>query len=228
MTPTATVSATSWPRASGQTKLEAHTWQSRRCIPTAGRRCRCRHSLPHSRSRWTLWPAISLRRRLAAARSGYFWTALFLAVLAFGEIGLDYYSELGGRPWRTVAAALITFVAGMGVLRFLYLATVGATGVITALVGAALFTAATAGFLVIGYRALRAAEKFTAWQARRSATQARREVVAAEHRMHRLQRDHDRLTDAYVNRIRSSLLDRCPADQLSKLEMALRKHLAGE
>lgn len=156
------------------------------------------------------------------------WTALFLAVLAFGEVGLDHYSEHGGQPWRTVAAALVIFVTGMGVLRFLYLATVGTVGLSTALVGAALFTAATTGFLVIGYRALRTAETFATWQTRRSARRAERERAAADRRMQRLGRERGRLAVAYASRIRPDLLSWCPPGQLAQAEVALRRHLTGE
>jgi hypothetical protein len=121
----------------------------------------------------------------------------------------------------------LVFVAGLGVLRFLYLATVGGNGTVGALVGAGLFTAATAAFLVIGYRALRAAERFPAWQARRRSRQAEREAAAASRRVGRLLRERDRLVDAYLSRIRVSLLGKCSAGQLPQLESALREHLTG-
>jgi hypothetical protein len=156
------------------------------------------------------------------------WTLLFLAVLAGGEVALDYCSERGGRAWRLLVIGLSAFVAGLGVLRFLYLATVGNNAVIAALVGAALFTAATGGFLAIGYRVLRSAEKFPAWQARRSWQRADRDVAAASRRVTRLVRERDRLTDAYVSRIRAGLLRRFPSAELPDLEAALRDHLAGQ
>ena len=83
------------------------------------------------------------------------WTVLFLAILAGGEVALDHYSERSRSAWRLLATGLAAFVTGLGVLRFLFLDTVGTNGAIAALVGAALFTAATAGFVMIGYRALR-------------------------------------------------------------------------
>jgi hypothetical protein len=155
------------------------------------------------------------------------WTVLFLAVLACGEVTLDYFSERSARAWRLLAGGLLAFVAGLGVLRFLYLATVGGAGTVTALIGAGLFTAATLGFLAIGYRALRAAERFPAWQARRRARQAEREAAAASRRVARLLRERDRLVDAYISRIRIGLLGKCSADQLPELEAALRRHLSG-
>lgn len=155
------------------------------------------------------------------------WTVLFLAVLAGGEVALDYYSERSGRTWRLLLAGLLAFVTGLGILRFLYLATVGGNGTVAALVGAALFTAATSGFLVIGYRALRAAEKFPAWQARKMSRQASRQAAAASHRVARLLRERNRLVDAYVSRIRVSFLGKCSSSQLPQLEAALRQHLTG-
>jgi hypothetical protein len=156
------------------------------------------------------------------------WTVLFLAVLASGEVALDYASEHSARVWRLVAAGLLVFVAGLGALRFLYLDTVGGNGTVGALVGAGLFTAATAAFLVIGYRALRAAERFPAWQARRRFRQAEREAAAASRRVSRRVRERDRLVDAYVARIRVSLLGKCSAAQLPEREAALRQHLTGQ
>ena len=83
------------------------------------------------------------------------WTVLFLAILAVGEMALDYYRDRHQRAWRTVASVLAMFVGALGALRFWFLATVGATGLIPAALGAALFTVVTAGFLFVGYRALR-------------------------------------------------------------------------
>ncbi|MGH3191947.1 MAG: hypothetical protein ACRDPY_24165 [Streptosporangiaceae bacterium] len=155
------------------------------------------------------------------------WTVLFLAVLAGGEVSLDYYSDRGGRAWRLLVTGLVAFVTGLGILRFLFLATVSAVGTAAALVGAALFTAATAAFVLIGYRALRAAEKLPAWRARRWSRQADREAGAASHRVSRLLRERNRLMDAYISRIRGDLLGKCSSGQLPQLEAALREHLAG-
>ena len=155
------------------------------------------------------------------------WTLLFLAVLAGGEVALDYYSERGGRAWRIMATGLAAFVTGLGILRYLYLDTVSAVGATAALVGAVLFTTATAGFLLIGYRALRAAERLPAWQARKRSRRADREVAAASHRVSRLLRERNRLVDAYISRIRGDLLGKCSSLQLPRLEADLRQHLTG-
>ena len=95
------------------------------------------------------------------------WTVLFLAVLAVGEVALDFYRDRYQRAWRTVTAVLAAFVGALGALRFWFLATIGASGLIPAALGAALFTAVTAGFLFVGYRALRLAETPQAFRARR-------------------------------------------------------------
>jgi hypothetical protein len=155
------------------------------------------------------------------------WTGLFLAVLAGGEVALDHYSDRNRKAWRLVLAGLGSFIGGLGVLRFLYLATVGAVDVGAAVVGAALFTATTAGFVVLGYRALRAAETFAAWRARRLALRAAQEAKAASDRLARSVADRNRLIDAYLSLIRVSLLDSCTLDQLPRMEAVVRLHLCG-
>jgi hypothetical protein len=155
------------------------------------------------------------------------WTALFLAVLAGGEVAMDYYSERSRPAWRLVLAALSAFVAGLGVLRFEYLATVGAVDASAALVGATLFTATTAGFVVIGYRALRAAETVHSWRARRCARRAARAAEAARNRLAAMVAERNRYIDAYLSRIRRTLLDQCTLDQLPGAEAVLRLHLCG-
>jgi len=109
----------------------------------------------------------------------YVWTVLFLAVLAIGEVALDYYRDRRQRAWRTVASVLTMFVVGLGALRFWFLATVGASGLVPAALGAMLFTLATGGFLLVGYRALRMAETSQAFRARRTAQAAVQAAVTA-------------------------------------------------
>src|SRR3984893_8521018 len=101
------------------------------------------------------------------------WAVLFLAVLGSGEVALDYYKERRPRVWRLLVTGLAIFVAGLGVLRYSYLATVGTDQTLAALVAAVLFTAATAGFVMLGYRALRAAETAPTWKARGGAPEGR-------------------------------------------------------
>lgn len=155
------------------------------------------------------------------------WTVLFLAVLAVGEIALDYYRDRHQRAWRAVASILATFVGALGVLRFWFLANVGASGLIPAALGAALFTAVTAGFLLVGYRALRLAETPQAFRARRTALAATQAAQAARVDANQNRHDRDRLIDAYLVQVRRHALERCTADQQS-LEKAVRRHLLGE
>ncbi len=155
------------------------------------------------------------------------WAGLFLATLAGGEVALDHYSERSRSAWRLLAGGLAAFVTGLGVLRFLFPDTVGTDGAIAALVGAVLFTAATAGFVLIGYRALRAAETFRAAQARLRARTAAREAKVAAARLASAAAQRDRLVDAYLSRIRVSLLKTCTMSELPLMEAAIRLHLIG-
>jgi hypothetical protein len=91
------------------------------------------------------------------------WTALFLSVLAGGEFALDFYKDRSERTWHSLVILIGTFVTLLGTLRFWFLVTIGGGGLVPAIVGAFLFTGATAGFLSIGYRALRVAETTHAW-----------------------------------------------------------------
>ena len=144
------------------------------------------------------------------------WAGLFLAVLAGGEVALDFYRDRQPRAWRAVVTVLAPFVTTLGVLRFWYLATIGAVGgLIPAVAGAALFTAATAGFLFLGYRALRIAETPQAWRARRAA--------AAWDATER-----DRLISAYLGQVRRLVLKTCTAEQQLAMESAVRDHLLGK
>jgi hypothetical protein len=158
----------------------------------------------------------------------YVWTALFLAVLAGGEFALDHYAHRNRRVWRSVVALLTCFIAGLGMLRFSYLITVGTDSPLAALVGAALFTVATGVFVTVGYWALRRAETSRTARARRQARQASSEASAAQEQLILRQRDRDRLIDAYVVRLKACLLQGYPAVQAARIEAALRKHLMGE
>ena len=76
------------------------------------------------------------------------WAGLFLAVLAGGEVALDFYRDRHQGAWRLLCVLLAAFVTALGVLRFSYLATVGTGGLVPAVAGACLFTAATAALPV--------------------------------------------------------------------------------
>ncbi len=156
------------------------------------------------------------------------WTVLFLAVLAGGEVGHDVCRGRNRRAWYALVAFLSGFVVVLGLLRFSYLATVGAGDPVAAIAGAALFTAATAGFVFLGYRALRAAETPQAWRARRKARAAERTAQAAREAADREVKHRDRLIDAYLRQVRRVALRTCPAEQLLMMEAAVRKHLQGE
>ncbi|HTX28231.1 MAG TPA: hypothetical protein VME19_14565 [Streptosporangiaceae bacterium] len=154
------------------------------------------------------------------------WTGLFLAVLAGGEFALDFYRDRNLRTWRALAILTGIFVGLLGVLRFWFLATIGTGGLVPAVAGAFLFTAATAGFLSLGYRALRAAETPQAWRARREARKAWQTAAAARVRADRDARDRDRVLDAYLEHVRRLLLQRYPADEQLAMESAVREHLS--
>ncbi len=155
------------------------------------------------------------------------WTVVFLAVLAGGEVALDYYRDRNLRTWRTLAILTGAFVTLLGVLRFWFLATIGTGGLIPALAGAGLFTVATAGFLYLGYRALRAAESPQAWRSRRAARKARQAAGAAQARADRDARERDRLADAYLGNVRRLVFKTCPVDVQVALQSAIREHLCG-
>jgi len=156
------------------------------------------------------------------------WTGLFLAVLGGGEMALDVCRDRSPRLWRPLGVVLGAFVAVLGVLRFWFLATVGTGALVPALAGAALFTAATAGFLFLGYRALRAAETTQAWKARRRERAAVRAAESAREAARRDMSERDRLTDAYIGQqIRPRLLRALPASQQVPAETAIRALLSG-
>jgi hypothetical protein len=155
------------------------------------------------------------------------WTGLFLAVLAGGEVALDFYRDRNERTWHALVVLTGVFVALLGVLRFWFLATIGTGGLVPAITGAGLFTAATAGFLSLGYRALRAAETPQAWRARQEARKARQSVRATRAMADRDARERDRLIDAYLGHVRRVVLKTCPVEQQLAMESAVREHLSG-
>jgi hypothetical protein len=155
------------------------------------------------------------------------WTMLFLAVLGGGEVAMDYYRDRHRRVWYLLVSFLGAFVLTLGLLRFSYLATIGTGDELAATAGAGLFTAATAGFLFLGYRALRAAETPQAWRARRAAHRARVAAQAARETADHDATALDRLIDAYLRQVRRVALRVCPAEGVLTLEAAVRTHLSG-
>jgi hypothetical protein len=154
------------------------------------------------------------------------WTGLFLAVLAGLEAALDSYRDRSLRAWRTLVSLTGAFVALLGILRFWFLATIGTDGLVPAIAGALLFTAATAGFLCLGYRALRAAETPQAWRARRTARKAWQAARAARAAADRDVRERDRLIQAYLGNVRRLVLKTYPVNVQLALESAVREHLS--
>ena len=153
------------------------------------------------------------------------WTGLFLAVLAGGEVALDFYRDRNLRGWRALAILSGVFITTLGTLRFWFLATAGSGSLVPALVEAGLFTAATAGFLFLGYRALQAAETPQAWRARRQARRAQQTAQAARAAADRDARERDRLILAYLGHVRRLVLNTCPPEWQQAMESAIRTHL---
>ena len=58
----------------------------------------------------------------------------------------DFYRDRSLRAWQVLATLTGGFVGLLGILRFWYLVTIGRGGFVPAIVGAGLFTAATAAF----------------------------------------------------------------------------------
>jgi hypothetical protein len=102
------------------------------------------------------------------------WTGLFLAVLAGGEVALDFYRDRNLRVWMALVTLTGILVTLLGILRFWFLAAIGTDGLVPSITEVFLFTAVTAGFLYLGYRALRAAETPAGRPVRRGRRQERR------------------------------------------------------
>lgn len=153
------------------------------------------------------------------------WTALFLVILGLLEAGLAWSAERNKKLFRLIAAGLMVFAILLAVLRFGFFAAVG-TGPIAALVGACVFTICTIMFVAGGFAAIRYAETVTIWQARRHARKAAKKAKAAKAMADRRADERDRRVDAYLGRIRSTLLRDFPAAQ--DMEAKVRAHMLGE
>lgn len=154
------------------------------------------------------------------------WTCLFLAVLAGGEVALDFYRDRNLRAWRALVTLTGVFVMLLSILRFWFLATIGTDGLVPATAGAFLFAVATAGFLCLGYRALRAAETSQAWRARRAARKAWQEARTARAAAERDAKERNSLVLAYLGHVRRLVLKIYPVDVQVALESAVREHLS--
>ena len=155
------------------------------------------------------------------------WTGLFLGVLAGGEFALDFYKDRNERTWHALVILVGIFVTLLGTLRFWFLVTIGGGGLVPAIVGAFLFTGATAGFLSLGYRALRMAETPQAWRARRQARKVRQAARAARAMADGDAAERDRLIDAYLGHVRREVQKTCPLEQQLETEAVVREHLSG-
>jgi hypothetical protein len=144
-----------------------------------------------------------------------------------GEAALDYYRDRNERAWRGLVVLIGIFITLLGALRFWFLATLSAGSLVTALAGAGLFTAATAAFLCLGYRFLRAAETPQAWQARRNACRARRAARYIRMVADRDAKERDRFVDAYLVPVRRLIQRTCPVAEHVAVESAIRDHLCG-
>ena len=90
-----------------------------------------------------------------------------------------------------------------------------------------MFTAVTAGFLVLGYHALRAAETPQAWHARRRARRAYKAARLARAKADRDEAERDRLLEAYLVHVRRLALKVCPGERQMAVQSAVRQHLLG-
>jgi hypothetical protein len=153
------------------------------------------------------------------------WTALFLVILSILEAGLAWSAERSKKLFRLIAAGLTVFAILLAALRFGFFAAVG-TGLIAALVGACVFTVCTIMFVAGGFAAIRYAETVTIWQARRHARKAAKKARAAKAVADRRADERDRRVDAYLGRIRSTLLRDFPAAR--DMEAKVRAHMLGE
>jgi len=153
------------------------------------------------------------------------WAALFLVILGLLEAGLAWSAERSKKIFRAAAAGLAVFAILLAALRFGFFAAVG-TGLAAALAGACVFTACTIMFVAGGFAAIRYAETVTIWQARCCARKAAKKVGAARAASDRRAAERDRQVDAYIGRIRSTLLRDFPGAQ--GMEAKVRAHMLGE
>jgi len=158
-------------------------------------------------------------------RSTLLWAGLFLVILGLLEAGLAWSAERSRTVFRLVALALGVFVILLALLRFGFFNTVG-TGLLAAVFAAAVFTACTIIFVLGGFAAVRYAETLTIWQARRRARKAERNAAGAAAVARRRDAERDRLVNAYVGRIRPTLL--CDYANAQHMENKVRAHMLGE
>ena len=157
-------------------------------------------------------------------RATLLWAALFLVILGLLEGGLAWSAERNRKIFRLIALGLGTFAVLLALLRFGFFAAVG-TGLVAAVIGAAAFTACTIMFVIGGFAAVRYAETMTIWQAHHHARKAARKAADADASARRRADERDRRVDAYVGRIRSTLLRDFAA--AGDMENKVRAHMLG-
>jgi hypothetical protein len=155
------------------------------------------------------------------------WTGIFLVILAILEGGLALTAERNKKAFRLIAFALALFAIFLALLRFVFFSAVGGRP-ISSVIGAALFTGCTILFVWAGFLALRYSETVDIWKARYRDRSAARRAEAADERAARQAARRDRLIDAYLSRIRLSLLQTCTAPQIIATEEAIQAHLIGQ
>jgi hypothetical protein len=153
------------------------------------------------------------------------WAALFLVILGLLEVGLAWSVERSKKIFRLVSVGLGGFAVLLAALRFGFFAAIG-TGLVTALVGACVFTVCTIGFVAGGFAAIRYAETVTIWQARRRARITAKRAIAAKALACRRATERDRRVDAYLGRIRPTLLRNLPG--APDMEAKVRAHMLGD
>ena len=156
----------------------------------------------------------------------YGWAGLFLALLAAGELALDHYRDTHGALWRWMAGILWCVHRPAGHASFRVPDDGGLRGRSRGAGSATLFTVATAGFVVAGYRLLRAARP-----ARRGG--ARCAVTASAPPPPRAAGSQPAPPGAtgcprVPSRIRSQLARGYSARELPLMEQALMAHLTGQ
>jgi hypothetical protein len=136
-------------------------------------------------------------------------------------------AERNKRAFRMITLALALFAVFLALLRFVFFAAIG-TGLISSVISAVLFTGCTILFVWAGFLALRHSETVEIWRARCRDRKAARKADDADESAAREAAHRDRLIDAYLSRIRPSLLRTCTGSQITAVENDIRAHMIGE
>lgn len=160
--------------------------------------------------------------------SAVFVALLFLSGLAGGVLALDVAGRRKARTaWRWIAGLLAGFIVVLGVLRFAFLLTVNGS-LLTALLGAGLFTVTTAGLVALGYWALREAEPVEMYRQRRRLRKAQRNAAKAGKIALRTAKARDERVQAYTDEMQPWLVEtqsHLTADEVKETVRAVTQHL---